>query len=1461
MSVYLPTTIKPICWYAEGFNETLVKYKTEDNILFNIWLNEYNGKHSTKLIALDKTNINLLNTNYNAFEIIIKEQPAKIFLDIDKCNMSYDEITILANEFIAYLRRVYFVEGLIKFVIHISTAEPSINYNTYTDFITSFHIIFNVYCLNNLIIKEIVKQFKSHKHQYNIDLTVYDRNRRFRCINQSKPNKDEILQKICVKNDLVQFTEKSKIFNYNVLAEDLITYIKPETDIFLQIDEPVVDVILPNIHYNIIYSILQLKCAEKYMKNLYEYELVDTHKWVKSLFTLLTMIFLMNNAITIDDEIIEKFLDKSAVGVYKTKEARTNNINFIKNIITDENLYTKIQLFSNKQTISKRLLKNIEIAFILNKLNLPDNTPLHLTHMSISSNDYYVIKIPNSNSIILYNYHKLFLFINCILEKNDKNVVVYFSAQEQYSYTLDNFNTNPLINDKTVKITKLEDIPTKSSQSTYITAPVGSGKSFKNMRKDIISILHTNTNKIVLLTETISLALKQHADFEGILTEVNLPLNILHFYKDKDISITDETRIVVCCYNSLLTIRDTYKKITHVLIDEYVNLTNSFTTNIIEKTVQIELFNYFLGLLRSSIAIKLYDANIHYYDIEFLNKHTNKKIIYYELMGYKQNNHKAVFSSYEIQLELIKTALLNKKQIVIASGEKDKAIEIEQELCKSLNKPRILLISSTGATDNYILNQTLEQKQELKELVLRDTTQWEKYDVVIYTPTVICGISFNIPGVFYAIYGFISSFGANYQQHSQMMYRVRNTITNTLYICCYKNTIKSLPDGVVNSTLPTDTENFTKFFENVMFKTNNKYYITVNNKLVNDLRYTINTPFLYWETINEYITNECKQIKIYKIFENIHYWGTTELVLNYFPSHNLPPPLPTPEPSTQPVYSTAIKDFNEFKTANLLKKIDKKQTEYNIDDIKTFLLTSYGFNWKLYNTLSVIKPSYQTKIYMNDLMGSYTKGLFKKQKLIRFYEVKHIIYFIYEKLLVDIYTERPNINITDFTTQFKKNFSITDYKSYITIITKLYFLFKLLELNAIPYSRFYNFFYSDGNNSQFIELPNKQITDIIKSFIKNNKYVLDYIFNEGGYSHNTEAFINKMCSVINAKYAKKIGTETYYLMPNTSQLIKCRLEQNKYDAIVDYDADDYFYWFNDTSQYFMDIQFIGSLPLGFVKELPKIKMVNMNMDYENNKDINFLLKLFDFYAGQLTDVLANKRAEILNLIDTYEQPYIKITNIPINECYFPLPPMLQPPENISFSSYNGFISVSKCGLVMSDDGLQELYYNEHLTFVYIYDTEFIVPHIIYETFNTPIPENKYVSHKDGNFANNNVDNLILTDTDVDKQIIKDKKTQEAKYAREKKIVCDCGGTYFLYKIDQHNETKQHKTFLENGVKKQDKLIEKENKEKIKEASKNAKKEEKAIQRLEKSNERVKCELCDVFYIRKNKSQHMKIHNK
>jgi len=91
-------------------------------------------------------------------------------------------------------------------------------------------------------------------------------------------------------------------------------------------------------------------------------------------------------------------------------------------------------------------------------------------------------------------------------------------------------------------------------------------------------------------------------------------------------------------------------------------------------------------------------------------------------------------------------------------------------------------------------------------------------------------------------------------------------------------------------------------------------------------------------------------------------------------------------------------------------------------------------------------------------------------------------------LLVDIYTERPNINITDFTTQFKKNFSITDYKSYITIITKLYFLFKLLELNAIPYSRFYNFFYSDGNNSQYIELPNKQITDIVKSFIKNNKY-------------------------------------------------------------------------------------------------------------------------------------------------------------------------------------------------------------------------------------------------------------------------------------------------------------------------------------------------------------------------------------
>ena len=49
---------------------------------------------------------------------------------------------------------------------------------------------------------------------------------------------------------------------------------------------------------------------------------------------------------------------------------------------------------------------------------------------------------------------------------------------------------------------------------------------------------------------------------------------------------------------------------------------------------------------------------------------------------------------------------------------------------------------------------------------------------------------------------------------------------------------------------------------------------------------------------------------------------------------------------------------------------------------------------------------------------------------------------------------------------------------------------------------------------------------ILKSFIKNNKYVLDYIFSEGNYSHNTDAFINKMSSVINAKYAIKTGTET-----------------------------------------------------------------------------------------------------------------------------------------------------------------------------------------------------------------------------------------------------------------------------------------------------------------------------------------------
>ena len=58
---------------------------------------------------------------------------------------------------------------------------------------------------------------------------------------------------------------------------------------------------------------------------------------------------------------------------------------------------------------------------------------------------------------------------------------------------------------------------------------------------------------------------------------------------------------------------------------------------------------------------------------------------------------------------------------------------------------------------------------------------WETYDVVMYSPTITAGISFDIPNVFQNVFGYFTSSTANAYTCSQMLFRVRHPIDANIY--------------------------------------------------------------------------------------------------------------------------------------------------------------------------------------------------------------------------------------------------------------------------------------------------------------------------------------------------------------------------------------------------------------------------------------------------------------------------------------------------------------------------------------------------------------------------------------------------------------------------------------------------------------------------------------------------------
>jgi hypothetical protein len=136
----------------------------------------------------------------------------------------------------------------------------------------------------------------------------------------------------------------------------------------------------------------------------------------------------------------------------------------------------------------------------------------------------------------------------------------------------------------------------------------------------------------------------------------------------------------------------------------------------------------------------------------------------------------------KIFIDSIQTFVKNNKKIIIPTNSKRKAKLLEKFIIDE--RP-----------DYKILRCDMENRCE-------NVDDWKNYDVVIYTPTITAGVSFDLPH-FDKVCAYFVRKSTSCEQSSQMLFRARHINDNEIHIMS--------PPDCENLTRPIDTEGLTNY--------------------------------------------------------------------------------------------------------------------------------------------------------------------------------------------------------------------------------------------------------------------------------------------------------------------------------------------------------------------------------------------------------------------------------------------------------------------------------------------------------------------------------------------------------------------------------------------------------------------------------------------------------------------------
>lgn len=309
----------------------------------------------------------------------------------------------------------------------------------------------------------------------------------------------------------------------------------------------------------------------------------------------------------------------------------------------------------------------------------------------------------------------------------------------------------PINNTKIGKIKKIEkkaniiDLYNLDNiDALCINAPMGSGKT-----KNINNLINKYKN-IIFVTFRVTLINQLHKNFKN-------------FEKYSDI---DDKVIDLNIYNKVITTIDSLHRIVGecdlLIIDEFTYTLNHLVEYVREREMVYSTLTQYL--YNKNTKILALDALMSEEDIEFLTYF--KENVQYEKYENYLHNDKKIYnynSNLGVFFNNISKDLEMNKRIYICSNSKSHILFFEDILKKKFSDKVISCVTSENA-----------EKFNLEE--------WDKADIVLYSPSITAGISYEKQR-FDTCYGFFINISAIAEMSIQQLFRIRNINTGEIHLC------------------------------------------------------------------------------------------------------------------------------------------------------------------------------------------------------------------------------------------------------------------------------------------------------------------------------------------------------------------------------------------------------------------------------------------------------------------------------------------------------------------------------------------------------------------------------------------------------------------------------------------------------------------------------------------------------